>query len=32
MLRMLDILEDLDDIQNVYSNFEISEEEMARYA
>jgi transcriptional/translational regulatory protein YebC/TACO1 len=29
---MLDILEDLDDIQNVYSNFEISEEEMARYA
>ena len=32
MLRMLDILEDLDDIQNVYSNFEISEEETARYA
>ncbi len=32
MLRMMDVLEDLDDIQNVYANFEISEQEMARYA
>ncbi len=32
MLRLMDALEDLDDIQNVYANFEISEEEMAKYA
>jgi transcriptional/translational regulatory protein YebC/TACO1 len=32
MLRLLDALEDLDDIQNVYANFEISDEEMAKYA
>ncbi len=32
MLRMMDALEDLDDIQNVYVNFEISDEEMAKYA
>ena len=32
MLRMMDALEDLDDIQNVYANFEISDEEMAKYA
>ena len=32
MLRMMDALEDLDDIQNVYANFEISEQEMAKYA
>ena len=32
MLRLLDALEDLDDVQNVYANFEISEEEMAKYA
>jgi YebC/PmpR family DNA-binding regulatory protein len=32
MLRLMDVLEDLDDIQNVYANFEISDEEMAKYA
>ena len=32
MLRLLDALEDLDDIQNVYANFEISSEEMAEFA
>ncbi len=32
MLRLMDALEDLDDVQNVYANFEISEDEMARYA
>ena len=32
MLRLLDALEDLDDVQNVYANFEISDEEMAKYA
>jgi YebC/PmpR family DNA-binding regulatory protein len=32
MLRLMDALEDLDDVQNVYANFEISEEEMAKYA
>ncbi len=31
MLRLLDALEDLDDIQNVYANFEISSEEMADF-
>ena len=31
MLRLLDALEDLDDVQNVYANFEISDEEMAKY-
>ena len=30
MLKMNDVLEDLDDVQNVYSNFDISEEEMAK--
>jgi YebC/PmpR family DNA-binding regulatory protein len=30
MLKVSDILEDLDDVQNVYSNFDISEEEMAK--
>ena len=30
MLKMNDALEDLDDVQNVYSNFDISEEEMAK--
>ena len=30
MLRLSDALEDLDDVQNVYANFDISEEEMAR--
>ena len=28
MLRMLDVLEDLDDVQNVYSNFDMDAEEM----
>ncbi len=32
MLRLLDALEDLDDVQNVYANFEISDEEMAKFA
>jgi len=32
MLRLMDALEDLDDIQNVYANFEISSEEMAEFA
>jgi YebC/PmpR family DNA-binding regulatory protein len=32
MLRLADALEDLDDIQSVYANFDISEEEMARLA
>jgi len=32
MLRLADALEDLDDVQNVYANFDISEEEMARLA
>jgi YebC/PmpR family DNA-binding regulatory protein len=31
MLRLLDALEDLDDVQNVYANFEISSEEMAEF-
>jgi YebC/PmpR family DNA-binding regulatory protein len=30
MLRLLDILEDHDDVQNVYANFEIPDEVMAR--
>lgn len=30
MLRLSDALEDLDDVQAVYANFDISEEEMAR--
>ena len=30
MLRVADALEDLDDVQNVHANFDISEEEMAR--
>jgi len=32
MLRVADALEDLDDVQNVHANFDISEEEMARLA
>jgi len=31
-LRLTDALEDLDDVQNVYANFDISEAEMARIA
>jgi len=30
MLKVSDLLEDLDDVQNVYSNFDISDEEMAK--
>jgi YebC/PmpR family DNA-binding regulatory protein len=30
MLGLIDALEDLDDVQHVYSNFDISDEEMAR--
>ncbi len=32
MLNVADALEDLDDVQNVYANFDITEEEMARIA
>ncbi|MDH3684641.1 MAG: YebC/PmpR family DNA-binding transcriptional regulator [Myxococcales bacterium] len=32
MLSLADALDDLDDVQNVYANFDISEEEMARLA
>ncbi len=32
MLRLADALEDLDDIQAVHANYDISEEEMARFA
>jgi YebC/PmpR family DNA-binding regulatory protein len=32
MLELSDALEDLDDVQNVYANFDISDEEMARIA
>jgi len=30
MLALMDALEDLDDVQKVYANFEMSEEEMAK--
>jgi transcriptional/translational regulatory protein YebC/TACO1 len=30
MLKMMDLLEDLDDVQKVYANFDISEDEMAK--
>jgi len=32
MLRLSDALEDLDDVQNVYANYDISDEEMSRLA
>lgn len=32
MLRLIDRLEDLDDVQNVYSNADISEDSLARFA
>jgi YebC/PmpR family DNA-binding regulatory protein len=32
MLQLADALEDLDDVQNVYANFDISDEELARIA
>ena len=32
MLRVADALEDLDDVQNVYANFDISDQEMQRIA
>ncbi len=32
MLRLADALEELDDVQSVYANFDISDEEMARIA
>jgi len=32
MLSLADALDDLDDVQNVYANFDISDEEMARLA
>ncbi|MAI79001.1 MAG: YebC/PmpR family DNA-binding transcriptional regulator [Deltaproteobacteria bacterium] len=32
MLRLADSLEDLDDVQNFYANFDISEQEMSKFA
>ncbi len=32
MLRLADSLEDLDDVQNVYANFDISEEDLEKFA
>ena len=32
MLRLADSLEDLDDVQNFYANFDISEEELEKLA
>jgi len=32
MIRLADLLEDLDDVQNFYANFDISEEELERFA
>jgi YebC/PmpR family DNA-binding regulatory protein len=32
MIGLIDALEDLDDVQNVYSNFDISDDEMSRLA
>ena len=32
MLRLTDALDDLDDVQHVYANFDISDEEMERIA
>ena len=32
MLRLVDALEDLDDVQDVYANYDISDEEMTRFA
>jgi len=32
MLRLADVLEDLDDVQNFYANFDISEEELESFA
>ena len=30
MLKLMEALEELDDVQNVYANFDISEEEMEK--
>ncbi len=32
LMKLIDALEDCDDVQNVYANFEMSEEDMARLA
>ena len=32
MLNLMEALEELDDVQNVYANFDISDAEMARLA
>ena len=32
MLQLTDALEELDDVQNVYANYDITEEEMERIA
>ncbi len=32
MLKLADALEDLDDVQNVFSNFDISDDELAKFA
>ena len=31
-MKLLDVLDELDDVQNVYDNSELSEDEMARLA
>ena len=31
MLKLMDKLEDNDDVQNVYANFDISDDEMAQF-
>ena len=32
MMKLIDALEDCDDVQNVYANFDISDEELERLA
>jgi len=32
VLRLVELLDDHDDVQNVFANFDVSEEEMARIA
>ena len=29
VLKLIDVLEDLDDVQNIYSNFDISDDDLA---
>jgi len=30
LMKMIDVLEDNDDVQNIYANFDISDDEMER--